>query len=306
MIREIKIRACVAIILAFSASLQISCSYNPFIGNNHTTGSATGAVVGAGVGAGSVGVLGGSKSLMAASGIAGGFIGYYVTTLRYDAGGVVQSGGQVYKVGDFVGINIPSDKLFEPNTAEFLPQAENILDSAVAVLKRYPENNIIISGNTSGFSRPRWERRLSEERAKKVSSYLWNAGVNQFVPQNIEVTRKLTYVGYGDYFPIAHRYTNESIRKNSRIQITSYPTYCGLNLDQRSLAMRNMGALDDDVATEMERCLKGNSSDDNTANKQEDQDKIDVTTAKQAGAPPSNDDDDDIDAGIIGSENENG
>ena len=108
----------------------VACSYNPLSGNNHTTGTAFGTISGAAVGGGAVGLLGGSKPLMAAAAVAGGAVGYYVSTLRYDAGGIYQSGGQVYQVGDYIGIYIPTNDLFEPNTAEFLPQAAPILDSA--------------------------------------------------------------------------------------------------------------------------------------------------------------------------------
>lgn len=233
--------------LVCSLAFLTSCTYNPFIGDNHTTGNPAGAVVGAAAGAGGVALFSSSKPFMIAAGIGGGMMGYYVTTLTYDAGGVTRGGGQVYKVGDYVGIEIPTDKLFEPNTADFLPQAGPILDSAAAVLQRYPNNNIIISGNTSGFARARWERRLSEERAERVSAYLWNAGVNSFKDHSNE-TRRLNYVGYGNFFPIANDYTNDGIRANSRIQITSYPSNCDLQLDQRSLATRNVGALDDDAA----------------------------------------------------------
>jgi len=232
------------IIFLLMTILLASCAYNPFIADNRTTGSPIGAAVGVGIGAGSVAALGGSKPLIAAAGIGGGAIGYYVTTLRYDAGGLMQAGGKVYRVGDFVGIYIPTDKLFEVNTAELLPQAEPILDSTAAILARYPNNNILISGNTSGFSRPKWERRLSEERAKKVAAYLWNAGINQFKHQSLEL-RKLNYVGYGDYFPISQDITNDGIRENSRVQITSYPSTCDLLLDKKHLASRNIGALDD-------------------------------------------------------------
>ncbi len=231
-------------LLVFSFSLLAGCAYNPLITNNHTTGSATGTLVGAAAGAGSVALLGGSKPLIVLAGLGGGAIGYYVTTLRYDAGGVIQSGGQAYKIGDFVGIDMPADKLFEPNTADFLPQAAFILDSAATVLQRYPNNNILISGNSSGFAGSRWERRLSEKRAQRVSAYLWNAGISQF-KENSNTMRKLNYVGYGDYFPIANHYTNESIRKNSHIQITSYPSSQDLYLDKHHAAFRNMGADND-------------------------------------------------------------
>lgn len=209
-------------LLVFSLLFLTSCSYNPFIFNNHTTGSPAGALVGAGIGAGSVALLGGTRPLIVLAGLGGGALGYYVTTLRYDAGGVIQGGGQVYKVGDYIGIYIPTDNLFEPNTADFLPQARLILESAADILQRYPNNNIMISGNTSGFGHARWERRLSEKRAQRVAAFLWNEGVSPFKDQSNDM-RKLNYVGYGDFFPISHDYTNDSIRQNSRMQITSYP-----------------------------------------------------------------------------------
>ena len=184
------------------------------------------AALGAGVGAGGVALLGGTKATMVVAGIAGGTIGYYVTTLRYASGGILQAGGKVYKIGDYLGIYIPTDNLFEPNTADLLPQAAPILDSAVAVLKRYPGRSILISGNTSGFYRARWEQEISERRAQKVAAYFWNAGITQ---ANAALPfHSLTYVGHGDYFPIANKITNLGLRQNSRIQITSYPPDCDL------------------------------------------------------------------------------
>lgn len=242
-------------------SLLTGCTFNPFTLNNKTTGTATGALAGAGIGAGGVALLGGSKPMMVLAGLGGGALGYYMTTLRYESGGIIQSAGQVYEVGDLIGIYIPSDQLFEANTADFLPQASAILDSTATVLKRKPNNNILISGNTSGFYRSRWERKLSERRAQKVAAYLWNAGVNQFKDQSIEL-RKLNYVGYGDYFPIAQKYTNEGIRENSRIQITSYPNDCDLGLDKRHVALYNEGGLNTDDAiykAKRKNCYKGDN-----------------------------------------------
>lgn len=215
-----------------------NCTYNPFVANNHTTGSPAGAIVGAGIGAGGVALLNGPKPVMAIAGVGGGMLGYYVTTLRYDAGGIIRAGGKVYKLGDFVGIYIPSDTLFEPNTADLLPRSKFVLDSAGRVLARYPNNNVMISGNTAGFYRSGWDQRLSEKRAQVVAAYLWSYGINDFRERSIEL-RKLNYVGYGDYFPIAHKYTNDSLRKNSRIQITSYPSNYDLRLD-RHMAVQDM------------------------------------------------------------------
>lgn len=215
---KLKIIALLITLIAFSG-----CSYNPFIENNQLTGTAAGAVVGGVIGAGGLALIGAPKALVAVGGVGGAAIGYYTTTLRYVSGGVIQTCGAVYKVGDNIGIYIPTDLLFEPNSDELLDSARPILDSAAAILKRYPQNNILISGSTSGFGFRRFEQCLSEKRAQKIAAYLWSVGVSQC--QEFGTSKhKLTYIGYGDYFPIASDLRNEGIRQNSRIQILSYPS----------------------------------------------------------------------------------
>jgi outer membrane protein OmpA-like peptidoglycan-associated protein len=238
-----------SVICLAALSLALSgCSINPFRSNNHLTGSATSTVIGAAASAGAVAALGGSKPLILAAGLGGGALGYYLSTLRHDAGELIQAGGQVYQVGYYVGIDLPTDQIFEVNTAEFTPQAPAILDSVTAVLQRYPDNNILISGNTSGFGLTRYEKKLSLARAKQVTSYLKESGINHFKEDSMN-TRKLSYVGYGNYFPISSDLTNQGIRQNSRIQITLYPSNADLHLDQRHQALHNIGSLKDDVGT---------------------------------------------------------
>lgn len=227
----------------FFLILLTSCAYNPFSADNHLTGTVEGTAVGAAVGAGGIALLGGTKPLIALGGIGGGAIGYYFSTLRYDASGVIASGGEVFQIGDYVGIYLPTDKIFEPNTANFIPHARFLLSSTASVLERFPNQNILISGNTSGFYLSAWEQKLSEERAQKVAAYLWNAGINHFQGGSIN-TRKLNYVGYGDFMPISNQITNDGLRENSRIQITVYPTDRDLGIDKRHLAMNNVGAVD--------------------------------------------------------------
>ncbi len=164
--------------------------------------------------------------------------------LRFDAGGVIQAGGQVYSLGDYTTIEIPSDKLFDTNSADFLEGAPIILDSAVAILKRSPSFNVLISGNMSGFSSSHFEHQLSENRARQVASYFWTKDISGFRDQSL-IPRKLTYVGYGNYFPIANTYSNASIRENSRIQITIYPQKDQLILDKKQRAFNNVGAFNE-------------------------------------------------------------
>ncbi len=222
-----------------------ACSYNPFNGSDHLTGSPVGAGVGAIAAGGTAAALGVSyKPTLALVALAGAGIGYYATTLRFDSAGIIQGGGQVYTLGDYATIEIPSDRLFETNSSDFTPEADAILKSAVTVLNRYSCNNIMISGNTSGFGSARFEHKLSEDRARQVSGFLWANGITEYKPQSND-TRKLTYVGYGNYFPVSNNITNSGVRSNSRIQITAYPTNDQLLITKKQQAFNNMGEYDE-------------------------------------------------------------
>lgn len=247
------------LLIALLTSLSlVGCTYNPMVPNNHNTGNVTGRLVGIGAGAGGATLLGAPTPIKILAGITGGSLGYYATTLRYEAGGIYYAGGQVYQLGEKIGIEVPTDKLFQANTAVFLPQATPILDSIVTVLNRSPDNNIVISGNTSGFGKPSYEQKLSQQRAKAIAAYLWNSGMSQFKTDTMHL-RQFDYVGYGNYFPIASNYHNTGIRENSRIQITSYPSSEDLKLDKHSLAADNIGSLQDpkDKPAPSEACDSG-------------------------------------------------
>lgn len=246
----------VAALLLCQLSLS-ACTFNPFTTNNHTTGTLAGTAVGAGIGAGVVALIGGTKGYIALGGLGGGALGYYFSSIRSDASGIIDAGGKVYLLGDYMGIYIPSDHLFEPNTAEFLPSAHRTLDSVVDVLNRKPDNNIMISGNTSGFNMYPWEQRLSARRAKAVAAYLWVSGIVQFKEQSSDM-RKLKYVGYGDYFPITSKLTNNGLRENSRIQITSYPSYAQLRPNEHKISDVNIAGDDRTPTPGAEPCGRDN------------------------------------------------
>ena len=222
-----------------------ACSYNPLSDSNHNTGSPVAAATGGAVGLGAAAAAGIEYwPALAAATIGGASIGYYVSTLRFSASGIVHSGGQVYQLGDYVTIEIPADILFDTNSADLLPEAEPVLLSARDVINRYCCQSILISGNSSGIATTRYERKLTEARASVVASFLWANGVNGF-QKNSNETRKLDYVGYGNYFPIAHNLNNDSLRANSRIQITLYPTDDQLLIDKKHRVFANMGEIGD-------------------------------------------------------------
>lgn len=233
-----------AIFLLMLTLMLGACTINPFYRDNEYTGSIASTAVGAGIGAGIIKLLHGSTEAATLGAATGGAIGYYVSTLRFASRGILKACGQVFTLGEFVTIDIPSDNLFDVNSSDFLDDACPILNSVVEVLRRYPNNNIIIAGNSSGFGTGKFEHHLSEERARQIAMYLWANGINEFQYQSITM-RKLTYVGYGNYFPIASNIHNCSLRKNSHIQITAYPTAAQLEIERCSKIFNNVGGLDE-------------------------------------------------------------
>jgi outer membrane protein OmpA-like peptidoglycan-associated protein len=242
----LKLTVCLALCFYLTA-----CSYNPLSpsSNKTLTGSPVGTAVGAVAGTSTGLLFGLPNSLVAALGIGGGAVGYYVTTQRFAAGGIIQGGGQVYSLGDYTTIEVPTDSLFDSNSSDFLPGTEPILLSMIDVLNRYPNNNILISGNTSGFGSAKYEHQLSEARARAVSNYLWANCINSINSVTgsrcFFNSRQLDYVGYGNYFPISNNIKAESIRENSRIQITSYPPKNQCVIDQKREAFNNIGGMTD-------------------------------------------------------------
>lgn len=241
-IKKISFSLFLLILFSFFLPACTTNTYGDRDAGRHAAGAAIGGTA-AGVG---TAALGAPRPMIVGAAAGGMALGYYVTTLRFDAGPIYKVGGQVYAQGDFLGISIPAYKLFDANTAEFRADAEPILDSAVAVLKRYPNSNILVSGNTSGMGSRRFDQKLSEARARAVASYLWAHGIASFKPQSIN-RRRLAFVGYGDYFPIASDLKIENVQKNGRIQITAYPSKEDLKLDQASLDFNNIGSTLDDT-----------------------------------------------------------
>lgn len=217
----------------------------PITHSDPPTGNYVGPLIGGAVGAALPGLFGASKTYMWAGGLAGAGLGYYFTSLRFDASGIIHAGGHVFTQGQMAMIEVPTDHLFEVNTTEFLPGTDPILDSMVSVLSRYPGNNILISASTSGSGPKRYEQELSEERARQIAGYLWAHGVIGSTEQNVGSMRfdkkRYVYVGYGAMFPIANDIRLKGIRQNSRIQITAYPTDAQLKVNGCYSVFTNIG-----------------------------------------------------------------
>lgn len=222
--------------------LMSACTYTGK--DNHLSGNAAGPLLGGAAGVAGSAILGAPRPLVIGAGIGGAALGYYMTTLRFDAGPILKSGGDVYTQGDYVGISIPAHRLFQPNSDRFTPEAAPLLDTAISVLKRYPDRNVLITASGSGIGGHSYEQTLSEARARQVASYFWAHGINNF-KQRSNSTRHLAFVGYGDRQPIVDPTRVGNIQRNARIQITAYPSMADLKLDRHSRIFNNMGGEDE-------------------------------------------------------------
>ncbi len=99
---------------------------------------------------------------------------------------------------------------FEHAKADIKKASHGLLDEIVKVIKENPHiKKIAIEGHASSDGNKAFNKKLSNERAKSVRSYLTEHGV---------ADGKLTAQGFGDEKPIADNETEEGREKNRRVE----------------------------------------------------------------------------------------
>jgi len=112
-----------------------------------------------------------------------------------------------------VALEFPGRILFEVGKAELKPEAENILNKIIPILKDYPYP-IQVEGHTDNLPihtkefPSNWE--LSTARAISVIRYLEEKGINK---------ERLSALGYGEYRPLVSNNTPENRAINRRVGI---------------------------------------------------------------------------------------
>jgi len=112
------------------------------------------------------------------------------------------------------GISLTLENIqFYADSAKMLPGEQQKLERIAAILKRYPDRDIVISGHTALGSGTREEHiDLSQERARTVADY--------FLANKVRTADRMVIRGYGADMPIADNKTEEGMRKNRRVEIT--------------------------------------------------------------------------------------
>jgi len=207
------------IIVAISGSLLVGCQTvrdNP----NTAGGALIGALGGAAVGA----LLPGSSRTNALIGagigmLAGAAVGQYMDQqereLRADLAG---TGADVYRQGDTLVVNFPSNVTFAVDSSEIRPGFYRTLDDVSGTLNRYPQSYLDVVGHTDSTGSEAYNQALSERRAGSVSNYFRSRGV--------EPARIASY-GMGETQPVASNADSNGRQQNRRVELRITPATQG-------------------------------------------------------------------------------
>ena len=128
-------------------------------------------------------------------------------------------GVEVRADGDVVRVELPADRLFQPDSTMLQPVAGTMLDAIAAELARvYPDQTIGIEGHTDNdpvHTRGLDQQQLSVARATAVYQYLVARGQ---IPSN-----RMFIVGHGSNHPVVSNATAAGKARNSRVELVIYP-----------------------------------------------------------------------------------
>jgi outer membrane protein OmpA-like peptidoglycan-associated protein len=113
---------------------------------------------------------------------------------------------------DDSGVTITLEDIhFQPESDALVPAEQEKLKKIAAILSKYPDRDLLISGHTALAGTEAGRQALSEKRAKTVADYLLLLGARK--------PNQLTYKGYGGRFPVAENKTEAGMKKNRRVEI---------------------------------------------------------------------------------------
>ena len=100
--------------------------------------------------------------------------------------------------------------LFDFDKADIKPEALQLLDEVVTILKKNREMNGVIEGHTDSMGSEEYNQGLSERRAQAIEKYLEEHGID---------ANRYTVKGHGESKPIASNDTEEGRQENRRVEL---------------------------------------------------------------------------------------
>ena len=186
--------------------------------------TAIGAGVGAAAGAALGTLVGGDdrRNALVGAGIgllAGAAVGQYLDQQQRELeAGLAGTGAEVYRQGDQLLVNLPSNITFATDSSRIQPQFYSVLNEVAATFVQYPQSYIDVVGHTDSTGSAEYNQQLSERRASSVASYLISRGVN---------SARIASFGLGETAPIASNDTPEGRAQNRRVELRITPATQG-------------------------------------------------------------------------------
>ena len=127
-------------------------------------------------------------------------------------------GLEVRQDGEVIRIEIPSDRLFVPGTAQPTGNSSMIMDEiANAIARNYPRQRIVLEahGDGTGGANAITSHSLTATQAQAV--------FQQLVTRGRVPARQLSMLAVGDNHPLAAVASQEGRAKNRRVEVVIYP-----------------------------------------------------------------------------------
>lgn len=142
------------------------------------------------------------------------------SSLRGQSESLKAFGFPVLQDGDVIRVRIPSDQLFQPNTASLTASATEILDRLAASFKQdFPRQRIGIEGHTD--TGPFYGGSFST--AQQLSAAQSTAIVEHLQRRNQVPVPQLFSLAHGTNHPLADNQTPTGRSQNRRIEVVVYP-----------------------------------------------------------------------------------
>ncbi|RQW03890.1 OmpA family protein, partial [candidate division KSB1 bacterium] len=182
------------------------------------------ALKGGGIGAGVGGVAGGviGKQLgntavgaiigAAVGGTTGALIGRHMDKQAEEMRQDIEN-AKIERIGEGIKITFDSGILFEFDSFELQPVAKANIESLAEILKKYPDTNILVEGDTDDKGSEEYNQKLSERRAQVVADYQKSLGVDG---------SRISTVGLGELNPVAANDTDYGRQQNRRVEVAIF------------------------------------------------------------------------------------
>lgn len=198
----------ITLLIAFLLVLTAGCSTATRSQKGAVIGAAGGGVVGAVIGKVAGNTAMGAIIGAAAGGVTGAIIGRNMDK-QAEAIAKEMKDAEVIREGEGIIVRFNEKVLFGYDRSDLNTTAKANLDKLNSILVKYPETNITIIGHTDSKGPDSYNQTLSETRARSVTTYAGQNGVDK---------ARLTAIGKGESDPIAVNKTEEGRASNRRVE----------------------------------------------------------------------------------------